>query len=238
MKKQLGITLSLACMAACFSSYAFAATVPFTENFTATSAGWRDAASAPATYVGAGGPDGSSYASAPFSFVSNADGDTPVIFRGQDEFGFSGGNFIGNWNTEGVRKITAQVRHNAPMPLSYFTRLSSPFGFPGAIAVQFGVVLPNTWTQIEFDLTPTSLQFVSFEGSDWPSVFNNVGHVQFGAYVPAALAGNPASFTFDIDQVAISTPEPTSLLLGVMGSVLAFGQCRVRRSSRNNRNQK
>lgn len=213
------------------AGFAAAATVPFTEDFAADNANWKDASSADLTYVGSGGPDGSSYVTSSFTFDVYVEGDTPVLFRGQDDYGSSGGAFQGNWNLDGVRKLSAWVRHNATVPLSYFVRTSGPFNFPGATAVQFGIVLPNQWTEVEFDLSPSSPQFVSFEGNDWATVMSNIGHVQLGVSVPEALEGNPASFAFDIDQIAIATPEPTTIGLGLMGSILALGHGRLRRNS-------
>lgn len=227
MQRQLCISFTITMLL--IAETTSAATVPFTEDFTADNANWKDASSAGLTYVNSGGPDGSSYVSSSFSFENSVEADTPVLFRGQDDFGSSGGAFEGNWVTDVVRKLSAQVRHNAPVPLTHFVRLSGPFNFPGAVAVQFGIVLPNQWTEIEFDLSPSSPQFVSFEGNDWATVISNVGHVQLGVSVPAALEGNPATYTFDIDKVAIATPEPTTIALGLMGSILALGNRRLRR---------
>jgi len=47
---------------------ASAVTVPFTEDFVSDVAGWEDSVSDPLTFVGSGGPDGSSHASGQFNF--------------------------------------------------------------------------------------------------------------------------------------------------------------------------
>lgn len=222
-----------ACLALVFGRAASATTVPFAEEFVADNAGWKDAASLDLSYVASGGPDSSSYASTDYAFNAGggAGGSSAVLFRGQDEYGFSGGNFIGDWATDTVRKLTAQVRHNAPQPLNYFARISSPFNYPGATVVDFGVVLPNQWTEIVFDLSPTSPQFVSFEGSDWATVLGNIGHVQFGVEIPASLADSDVEYTFDLDQVAIATPEPAAFMLGILGSMVFVSWRRSRPDS-------
>lgn len=202
---------------------AAAATVPFTEGFAADNANWKNAASADLSFVGAGGPDASSYATTTYSFENNADGDGPVLLRGQDNFDASSDAFVGNWLAEGVTEFSAYVRHNAPVPLNYFTRFASSFNFPGSVAVNFVPVLPNTWTKITFDISATNPQFVSFEGSDFNTVFGGIGNVQLGVNVPAALAGSTATYTFDLDQPTI-TPEPAML-----GLFAAGGLCALRR---------
>lgn len=196
---------------------AFAATVPFTENFTADSANWFNAtATAPVDWQAAGGPDGSSYATTGFNPVNSELDDTAVLFRAQDEFGSSGNQFVGDYLTEGVTEFSAFVRHDATVPLNFFVRFSSPINFPGGVAIGFVPVLPNVWTEITIPINAFNPQFVTFEGSDFATVFGNIGHVQVGPSIPAALVGVDANFTFDLDQPTI-VPEPASglMLLGV-----------------------
>lgn len=211
------------------ASVVHAASPPFTEDFVADTALWGDNTSGPLTYVASGGPDGSGYASTSYAFSDpNSAGDSVVLYRGQDEFGSSGGAFEGNWVTDGVRRVTAQVRHNAFSPMSYFMRASGPGNFPGAIAIQFAPVFPNVWTEISFDLSPSSPQLVSFEGNDWNTVFSNIGHLQIGVDVPAGLAGNPTPFTFEIDQISIAIPEPSTMCLAGM-TLIGLGSVSRRR---------
>ncbi len=202
-------------------------TVPFTEDFAADAAGWYDAAgTSPLSWVAAGGPDGGSFASTTFTFVNSAADDTAIQFRAQDEFGSSGGALEGNWIEDGVAGFSAFVRHDAGVPLAFFTRFSGPGNFPGAVAVSFAPVPANTWTPIAFAIDPASPQFVSFEGTDFDIVFSNVGHVQVGVSVPEELAGVDQSFTFDIDKPAI-VPEPTALgFLGAGGVLMLLRRCR------------
>ena len=212
-----------------YGSAAFATTVPFVEDFSSDVSNWRDGAptamAVPLAFETTGGPDGSSYATTGFSFENSAAMGTPAIFRGQDGFDSSQDAFVGNWIADGVGTLTAQVRHNAPQPLTFFARIAKPANFPAGTAIQFAPVLPNTWTQLSFAIAPTNPQFVSFEGSNFGTVFSGIGNIQFGVSVPAGLAGTTPTYTFDLDQVALTAavPEPTSLflafasLLGLVG---------------------
>lgn len=198
---------------------AFAVDVPFTETFAGGPSGWTNFNnSVPADWFATGGVADSAYASGAYNFVNNVDGDTPIILRGQGSNNASGGAFVGNWLAEGVTAYSFAVRHDAPVPLNFFTRFATPMNFPGAIGVGFAPVLPNTWTEIVIPIDPSNPQFVSFEGSDFNTIFSNIGNIQIGANVPAALAGVDASYTFDIDNVSI-VPEPASALLLVLGGV-------------------
>ena len=95
-----------------------------------------------------------------------------------------------------------------------------------AVALEFQPVLPNTWTEINIAIDPLNPQFISFENTDFNSVFSNVGHMQFGVSTPAALAGLDAEFNFDIDAVSI-VPAPAAW--AVMMAVVGVGRRRRRR---------
>jgi MYXO-CTERM domain-containing protein len=161
--------------------------------------------------------DGGGYASTNYAFNTGggAGGTSAVIFRAQDEFNSSGNAFVGDWIADKITKLSVQVRHNAPMPLSYFSRFSGPGNFPGATAIQFAPVMPNTWTTLTFNITPTSPQFVTFEGMDFTSVFKNIGHIQLGVSIPAALANDTTLYKYDIDGVS-AVPEPASIGLAAL----------------------
>ncbi len=198
-----------------------AAVVPFTEDFVADNAAWKDAVNTDLGFVAAGGPDGSGYVTGTFDFQAQADGATPVLLRGQDGFDSSSDAFVGNWIADGVTGFSTYVRHNAAVPLTFFTRFVSPFNFPGGVALDFAPVLPNTWTKITFDISAASPQFISFESSDFNTVFSNIGNVQLGVSVPTALAGSTTVVTFDLDQPTI-TPEPATAGLMTVGALLAL----------------
>lgn len=207
------------------------ATVPFLEDFTSGVANWADMSGGNVlSHVAAGGPDGGAYASTRQSLVNLTDQNV-ALFRAQDEFNSSAHAFEGNWLTQQIGQFSTYVRHNAPLPLNFFTRFSGPGNFPGGAAVKFAPVLPNTWTLLNFAINPSNPEFVSFEGSNFNAVFSNVGHIQVGVTVPAALGSNPALFTFDIDKAAIvAVPEPSSCIAGIL-AVTAW--CLVRRRGPN-----
>jgi hypothetical protein len=206
-----------------------AAVVPFTEEFTSNVANWADnTAMNLLNHVASGGPDAEAYASMNRSLMGLG-GTSSVLFRAQDEFNSSGHAFEGNWIAQGVVRFSAFVRHNAPQPLSYFARFASPANFPGGTAVKFAPVLPNTWTQLTFDIRADNPEFVTFEGSNFNTVFSNIGHVQLGVSAPAALNEDPTAFTFDIDKASIAeVPEPATALGGIIASLAVVGGRRRR----------
>jgi hypothetical protein len=206
------------------------ATVPFTEEFTSGSANWGDNSGVNLlTHTAAGGPDGGAYASTSKSLQDLGD-QSIVLFRAQDEFNSSGHALEGNWVAQNVGQFSTYVRHNAPQPLSFFTRFSGPGNFPGGTAVKFVPVLPNTWTQLTFDIRANNPEFVTFEGSSFNTVFSNVGHVQVGVSVPASLNANSTAFAFDIDKVSIiqAVPEPTTLAAAFLAGLALLGVRRAR----------
>jgi hypothetical protein len=50
-------------------------------------------------------------------------------------------------------------------------------------------------------------------------VLGAVGNVQIGVGNLSALANDPATYTFDLDKVAIGVPEPGSILLTVAAAI-------------------
>jgi hypothetical protein len=221
----LALTLTMTAALASLANHSLAASVPFVEGFDTGTSGWLDNASSSLSFVASGGQDGG-YVATQFNFVgSSAGGQGPVLFRGNATA--SGGAFTGNWIIDGVGTLSAWVRHDADVPLTYFARFATPAGFPGAIAIDFTPVAssagPDGWTRIDFAIDPASTQFVSFEGSDFASVFSSVGRVQIGVSIPAALAGVDRVVRFDLDTVGIAAaaPEPASCaaLLALLGAL-------------------
>lgn len=68
-----------------------------------------------------------------------------------------------------------------------------------------------------FDVSATSTQWVSFEGSNYATVLSNVGAMQLGFVVPNALAGQNIDGHFDMTDFSI-VPAPGAIaLLGLVG---------------------
>lgn len=202
------------------ASVASATIVPFTEDFSANASNWYDSMGAnPVSWNMAGGPDGGAYVSTAFNPSASAANDNVLLFRAQEELNSSGNAFAGNWIADGVDEFSFLVRHDATAPVNFFARFASPANFPAAVGVGFIPVLPNTWTPVTIALPNPAL---IYEGPFvFADVFDDIGHVQLGLSVPAALAGVDQSFTFDVDKVSI-VPEPSAaLLLGVAISAAA-----------------
>ncbi|MEY5060857.1 MAG: hypothetical protein RIS45_778, partial [Planctomycetota bacterium] len=170
------MTHVLAFGAACaIASAAAADIVGFTENFTTDAANWRNSnGSATLAWSASGGPDGGSYASSTFNLSSTtAGGFPPTVIRAQQSYGSSGGGYVGNWITAGVTGVRFQFLHDLAEAVTVTGRFASAANFPGAAVVTFSPVQPNTWTTVFIDLTPTSPNFVSFEGTSYGAVFSN-----------------------------------------------------------------
>jgi hypothetical protein len=219
------------------TSCGVAATVPFTEGFLAGASNWADTAQTfNLDYVANGGPDGNGYVSDQQSFLTRSDGDSLVLFRAHQFLGASGGAFAGNWLSEGVGEFSAIVRHDLPVPVNFFTRFAAPTNFPGAIGVIFTPVPPNAWTRIRIAVEASNPQFVSFEGSDFASVFSGVGNVQVGMDVPQGFGMTNTAYRFDLDVASIvSVPEPVMtswfVLLSAIAIVRGVRQARGTRGS-------
>lgn len=198
---------------------AHASVVGFTERFVSNSASWRNSnGAADLAWFASGGPTGGSYASSTFNLsVTTAGGFPPTVIRAQQGYGSSGGAFAGNWIADGVTGITFKFRHDLSEAVNVTGRFASANNFPGAAVVAFTPVQPNTWTTIFIDMTATSPNFVSFEGSSYAAVFSNIGNMQFGFTVPTALVGQNIDGHFDIADFAIVPAPGAMALLGVAG---------------------
>jgi hypothetical protein len=212
------ITTSLA-----FTSVSFAGLGPFTETFDNSSENWANATgSAFLDHFASGGPNGAGdgYASGTFNFVAAAPEADLIVARGQDEFSSSGNAFVGDYLAAGITELSFDVRHDLPAPANFFTRVTPPGNFPGAVGLEFAPVLPNTWTTITIAIDPANPQFVTFESGSFGGIFSNVGHVQVGVRTPAAVSGVDNDFTFDIDNVSIIPTPGAAGALAMGGLVL------------------
>lgn len=198
---------------AAIAGSSLAAIVPFTETFSSPAANWSSAGAFTAlSYPASGGPDGSGYGSAEFSFANSQNGEQPLLFRGQSNFNSSGNAFVGDWIADGVSACSFSVRHNGPGPVSFFARFAPAAG-PGAVALAMPALAPNTWTTYTVPIDPGT--FFIFEGTTFNSTFSNVARVQVGVLVDAGLAGHADPVTFDIDNVRIVPGPGAAGLLGL-----------------------
>ncbi len=194
----------------------FALQNPFTESFDADASNWVDGGFAPAVYVPSGSIDGTSHVRTSFNFLNAQTDDTINVLRGHDDFDASGDAFVGDWLSGGVTQLSIAVRHSASVPLTMFTRVATSGNFPAAANIAFVPVLPNTWTELTFDVTPGPW-ILEFPMGGFGGVFGNVGNVQFGVSTPAALAGVDQDITFDFDNVQIVPGAGSLATVGLAG---------------------
>jgi hypothetical protein len=205
-----------------------AVTLPVTEDFDLTTANWKNVASADLTHGPSGGVGDSGYVATSLAFT-NAPTGSSVLFRGHDVFNSSGDAFVGNWLAAGIEQLSAYVRHNAPQPVDYFARVATPANFPGVIFSALTAVQPNTWTRLDFQVSPTSpLTTVEGAPSSYNAALSNIGNVQVAVRVPEALATDQTAYAFDLDSISIAVPEPAGAVL----MILAAAMCSLRRSVR------
>jgi hypothetical protein len=202
------------------ASSAAADIVGFQEHFDSDAAEWRNSnGAAVLDWFAAGGPDGSGYASSLFNLSgTSVGGFPPTVIRGQSNFGSSAGAYVGDWIAAGVTGISFDIRHNLAEALTITGRFATPVNNPGASVVSSTVIASNQWTTVTFDLTLGSADFISFGGSDYNTIFSNIGNIQIGFNVPTSLAGQNIDARFDIDNVHI-VPAPASMLLLSLGLV-------------------
>jgi hypothetical protein len=186
----------------------------FTETFDNDNSGWLTAINTAPTYNPVGGPDETGAISFDASFLNLGMG---TVFRDSFSMGnASDGAFAGDWVSSEVETLSFSFRHNVPAPVELFVRIAPPGNFPGAIAVPFGPpVLPNQWTDVTLSVVEGSPNLISFSGGAYGDIFPNVGNIQFGVNTPDGFEMNPTDFTFELDNVGITTsaiPEPTSAL--------------------------
>ncbi|MEX0642822.1 MAG: PEP-CTERM sorting domain-containing protein [Pirellulales bacterium] len=237
MKLSTWIPAALAiALATTIGGRVIAATVaPYTEQFPTDAAQWLNGDSSGfGNFVPSGGPDGSSHISASLNTQAFGNGVSRVVFRGNStttpSIHASGDKFVGDWLGGGINRFSAWVYHEAEVPLPFFARFASVFGFPATAAINGTIVQPNTWTQLNFVINPGQIGTTLFPETDVPdenlSYFNQtfsnpgLGRIQIGFNVPASMANSPTSFVYRLDQVSVNTPEPaTMLMIGIAAGV-------------------
>jgi len=211
---------------------ASATVVPFTEDFSANAANWTDNASAPAAWSATGSADGGSFVSSSFNFVGSAANDPAILFRGQQAANpvdsASGGAFVGNWISDGVTELSFLIRHDAGVPLGFFSRFTPASPPVGVIGLSFTPIPSDTWVPITIAIDPSNTALI-FETGNFASIFDGIGNVQVGVSAPAGLAGVDQVVNFDLDKVSI-VPEPATLLL-LTGGMLTLARRRRRKGA-------
>jgi hypothetical protein len=138
----------------------------------------------------------------------------------------SGSAFVGDWTPAGVLEVSAWVYQETGVDLTFYLRLTTPAGFPGAVFLNPTVVPTNSWTQLFFEIAattpPCTPESPPMQPSTCPPTLADVGNLQFGTSAPAALITQDQAFRIGVDQVTI-TPEPgTSVLLASALGTLAW----------------
>ena len=208
------LILALSVMA---SSVAHAVVITsFTEDFDTSAEGWISGAFGPLTHNASGGPDGGGFVSLDGTFADYDGGVT--AFRGHDDFNASSDAFVGDWTANDWVRLSAWVKHDGPAPASFFVRIATSGNFPAAVVPAVVPVVPNVWTELEFNVSPNSPLLI-FEGPfPYESVFESVGNIQFGLSAPPGFEDDTTPITISLDKVTVSTPEPTSLALLSLGA--------------------
>jgi|GEM_PF-390556 len=179
----------------------------FTERFDSSEENWLASDSVtPLTWLSTGGPDGSGDAfvrATNINFQAASAGSTVIFARGHDSFGSSGGAFTGDWVAGDVKLFSFDVRHALGTPVVMAARIASAANFPGTFAATPSLVPPDEWVTITIPIHPDNAGFTSFGGGSFAGNFGNVGNIQLALLTPDALAGNPGSYTVDVDNVSI-----------------------------------
>jgi hypothetical protein len=201
---------------------ASAAITDFSENFAAGAQNWRNSNGASVlAWSATGGPDDGAYVRSVFNLSSTTVGGfPPTVIRAQSSYGSSNGAYVGNWIDAGVTGVNFMFRHDLSEAISVTGRFATPVNTPGASTVSTIVVNPNTWTLVSFDLREGSPDIISLGGGTYAQIFSNIGNMQIGFSVPAALAGQNVNGSFDLTNFNI-VPAPGALALLALGGLAA-----------------
>ena len=201
---------------------AHGAVIGFHESFAVDAANWRGATSATTLgWTATGGPTDSSYVTSTYNLAATQAGGVPsTLIRASASAGSSALAYAGNWATEGVTGVSFWFRHDLSEAITLSLRVASPQNYPGASAFDGVSISANTWTLVEFDLRAIGGEWVSFEGTTYGVSLSNVGNMQIGFAVPAALAAQDITGHFDMTGFSI-VPTPGALALLALSSLIS-----------------
>lgn len=191
--------------------------VGFLEDFSTGDANWRgDSLASTLEWSGDGAPNGDAFVTSAFNLSGTTAGGFPAtVIRAASSVGSSEGAYVGDWMAAGVTGVSFWFRHDLSESIQLSLRVAPATNFPGGSA--YGeIVAANEWTQVHFDLTPASSQWVSFSGTSWAAVMQSIANIQIGFLVPEALAGQDVVGRFDMTDFAI-VPSPAALAIFALG---------------------
>lgn len=201
---------AVAALAFAASASVSAQIVGFVEDFATGDANWRgDSLASTLDWSVGGGPGDAAFVTSVFNLSGTTAGGFPAtVIRAASSVGSSDGAYVGDWITAGVTGVSFWFRHDLAESIQMSMRVAPATNFPGGSAYG-AIVAANEWTQVQFDLTPSSSQWVSFSGTSWAAVMQSIANIQIGFLVPEALAGQDVTGRFDMTEFAI-VPAPAA----------------------------
>lgn len=210
--------LAIPAIAALFTSMSAPAAINgFTESFTVGSANWRNAGQTALGWSAAGGPQNQAYVTGLLNLAPLSSGGFPAtVIRAAESYGSSNGGYVGNWITSGVTNVQFWFRHDLPQPITVTGRFATPNNSPGASVASGSPIAANSWTLVNFSILENSI--ISTGGGTYQGIFSNIGNIQIGFQLPASLAGQNITGSFDMTGFTL-TPAPGALALLAAGGL-------------------
>jgi hypothetical protein len=213
-------TGAIAAVTLAASVSASAGIVGFVEDFPTGDANWRgDSLASTLEWSAAGGPGDAAFVTSVFNLSGTTAGGFPAtVIRAASSVGSSDNAYVGDWISAGVTGVSFRFRHDLAEPVRLSLRVAPATNFPGGSAYG-AIVAANEWTQVHFDLTPSSAQWVSFSGTSWAAVMQSIANIQIGFLVPEALAGQDVVGRFDMTGFTIVPAPAAAALLAMVGAM-------------------
>ncbi|MBM4052967.1 MAG: hypothetical protein FJ270_09555 [Planctomycetes bacterium] len=214
-------SVAVSCAALALSSTTFASINGFNESFAGGAANWRNFnGTATLGWTAAGGPSDAAFVTGQFNLANTTVGGfPPTVMRAAASYGSSNGGYVGNWIDAGVTNVGFWFRHDLSQSIVLTGRFATPTNSPGASVVSFAPIAANTWTYINFNVAQGSSDIISLGGGTYSAIFSNIGNIQLGFQVPAALAGQNITGSFDMTGFNL-TPAPGAVALLAAGGLV------------------